>query len=138
MKFVVSWAAVPGRSARKRQRELRRSLEILVRWLPPEDQTFHQFVVRVDGGGGFAVVETDNAAGLLDGVAKFSPWFEFEVFPVLDIADAVGVLDTAVHWLDFMSASKYANQQKQKRQKKNDKWQAKKGKKRAKEHRKTK
>ena len=132
MKFVVRWAAVPGRSARKRQRELRRSLEILVRWLPPEDQTFHQFVVRVDGGGGFAVIETDSAAGLLDGVAKFSPWFEFDVFPVLDIADAVSVLDTAVNWLDFMSVSNHAKQQKRKRQKKTDKKKAKKDKQRAK------
>jgi len=138
VKFVVRWAAVPGRSARKRQRELRRSLEILVRWLPPEDQTFHQFVVRVDGGGGFAVIETDSAAGLLDGVAKFSPWFEFEVFPVLDIADAVSVLDTAVHWLDFMGVSSYANQQQKKRQQNKDKKQAKKDKERAKKNKKRK
>ena len=87
MKFVVGWRGLQGRSAKKRRRDQRRVLNAFVRWLTPDDQVIHQFVLRVDGGGGFAVIETDRAAGLLESVAKFSPWFEFEVFPVVDVAD---------------------------------------------------
>jgi len=34
-------------------------------------------------------VETDNAADLLDGSGKFFPLNEFQIYPVVDIADWV-------------------------------------------------
>jgi len=37
------------------------------------------------------VIETDNQAGLLDGVSKFLTWLEFDIVPVVDITDAVSV-----------------------------------------------
>lgn len=111
MKFVVGWRGLQGRSAKKRRRDQRRALNAFVKWLTPDDQVIHQFVLRVDGGGGFAVIETDRAAGLLESVAKFSPWFEFEVFPVVDVAEAVGALDTAASWLDFVSAPRLREKQ---------------------------
>jgi uncharacterized protein DUF3303 len=143
MKFVLSWTALRGTSAKTRRRELRRSLDGFVRWLPPNNLTFREFVVRADGGGGFAVVETDAAADLLDGVARFSPWFEFEVFAVVEIADAVGVLDAAANWLDFVNPLSDVEQQSREHKKKNkqqkkDEKQAKKHKKRAKKLRKRK
>jgi hypothetical protein len=111
VKFVVGWRGLQGRSAKKRRRDQRRALNAFVKWLTPDDQVIHQFVLRVDGGGGFAVIETDRAAGLLESVAKFSPWFEFEVFPVVDVAEAVGALDTAASWLDFVSAPRLREKQ---------------------------
>jgi hypothetical protein len=121
MKFVLSWTALRGTSAKTRRRELRRSLDGFVRWLPSNNLTFREFLVRADGGGGFAVVETDAAADVLDGVARFSPWFEFEVFAVVDVADAVSVLDAAASWLDFVNAPSDVKQQLGKRKKKNNK-----------------
>jgi Domain of unknown function (DUF3303) len=116
VKFVVSWTGRQARAPKNRRRDLRRSLEGFVRWLPPDDQVFLQFVSRVDGRGGLAVIETDNAAGLLESVARFSPWFEFEVFPVVDVADAVGVLDTSLTWLDFVSAPRSEERKRRKEQ----------------------
>jgi hypothetical protein len=129
VKFVVGWRGRQGRSAKKRRRDHRRARDAFVRWLTPDDQVIHQNVVRVDGRGGLAVIETDRAAGLLESVAKFSPWFEFDVFPVVDVADAVGVFDTAASWLDFVSTSRLREQQpkhqknekQQKKRKKNKK-----------------
>jgi Domain of unknown function (DUF3303) len=118
MKFVIRWSARPGRSPKARRRDLRESLQGFVRWLAPDDQVFHQFVVRADGAGGFAVVETDRAAGLLDSAARFSPWFEFEVIPVLDIAEAVGALNRAASWLDFVNATPDAPKKAKKHKKK--------------------
>jgi len=133
VKFVVGWRGLQGRSVKKRRRDQRRALNAFVRWLTPDDQVIHQFVVRVDGGGGFAVIETDRAAGLLESVAKFSPWFEFEVFPVVDVAEAVGALDTAASWLDFVSAPRVREQHPKhpKHPKKKDRKRGKKDKKRA-------
>ena len=38
------------------------------------------------------MIETDNQAGLLDGVSKFLTWLEFDIVPVVDIMDGVSVL----------------------------------------------
>jgi hypothetical protein len=44
-------------------------------------------VGRVDAEGGFAVVETDNPAELLNDTAKFAPYNVFQIYPVVDISD---------------------------------------------------
>ena len=44
--------------------------------------------------GGFAVIETDNAAGLLAEVSKFTTWSEFTMVPVVEIIEGVN-LDAA-------------------------------------------
>jgi Protein of unknown function (DUF3303) len=45
----------------------------------------HQFVGRLDAEGGFAVVETDNPAELLDSTGKFASFNVFQIYPVVDI-----------------------------------------------------
>jgi hypothetical protein len=68
------------------------------KWSPPSDQNIHQFLQRADGRGGFAVIETDNLAGLALGHMKFPPWLEFAVYPVLDYQEAVGLLAEAAEF----------------------------------------
>ena len=46
--------------------------------------------VRIDGSGGYQVVETDSPADLAETTAKFAPFADFQIEPVLDVADAVG------------------------------------------------
>ena len=58
----------------------------------PADQKWSEFLSRIDGEGGFAVIETDNQAGLLEGVSKFTTWLQFDIVPVVDIMDGVAVL----------------------------------------------
>ena len=62
------------------------------KWQIPADQNYREFLSRVDGEGGFAVIETNNQAGLLDGVSKFTTWLEFDIVPLVDIMDGVSVL----------------------------------------------
>ena len=66
------------------------------KWSPPEGLTFHQFLARLDTGGGYAVVETDDAKLLADGPAKFAPWFDFEIVPVVDIMEIVPLAQDAI------------------------------------------
>jgi Protein of unknown function (DUF3303) len=42
------------------------------------------------------VVETDSSADLFGDLAVWGPWLEFEVIPVLDIADATPIADDAL------------------------------------------
>jgi hypothetical protein len=87
MKYVLSWTARQGGSAADNEASLKRGLDVFSKWSPAAGTTFHQFVGRVDGEGGFAVVETDDPRLILGDTAKFQPFFEFHVYPVVDVTE---------------------------------------------------
>lgn len=87
MKYVITWELRPGGSGVDNEEASRRALAVFAKWSPPADQTFHEFLGRLDARGGFAVVETDNAASLLDAASKFGPFFDFTIYPVVEIAE---------------------------------------------------
>jgi hypothetical protein len=85
MKYVVSWQPRTNWT----EEIGARSLQVFSKWSPPEGTTFLQFLGRIDGAGGFAVVEADDPA-LLAGInAIFTAFFDMTVYPVLDIEEAV-------------------------------------------------
>jgi hypothetical protein len=90
-KYVVSWKVRSGGTAKQNHDDGKKLLDTFAKWQIPADQNFLQFLARVDGQGGFAVVETDNPASLADAPAKFSTWLEFDIDPVIDIMDNVAV-----------------------------------------------
>ena len=89
MKYVVSWENRPSPT----EESAARSLQVFGKWTPSETVTYGEFLSRLDGNGGFAVVETDDPSAIAKDIAPFGVWFEFTVHPVLEIADAV-VIDT--------------------------------------------
>jgi Domain of unknown function (DUF3303) len=103
MKYHVSWKVRAGGSAADNEAASARLLEVFSKWSPPSDATYHQFLGRLDGDGGFAVVETDNPASVLEGPAKFAPWLEFSVIPVLDIMETVPVLNDGIEFRKSVS-----------------------------------
>ena len=48
-------------------------------------------------------METDNAADLLDGSGKFFPLNEFQIYPVVDIADWVRAAHEGVEFRESIS-----------------------------------
>jgi hypothetical protein len=88
-KYLVTWRARQSGTAQQNHDDGKKLLETFGKWQPPADQTFLQFLARLDGRGGCAVIETDNPAGLFDAPSKFGTWLEFEVVPVVDIMDGV-------------------------------------------------
>ena len=87
MKYVMTWTTRLLASGQDNELTSKRGVEMFAKWTPPAGLKFHEFVGRVDAGGGFAVVETDNLADLLDGTSKFAPFNEFQVYPVVDVSD---------------------------------------------------
>ncbi len=85
MKYVMAWTSRLVGGGKENEDAMRRGLELFSNWKPPKGTTFHQFVGRLDAEGGFAVVETDNPAELLDSTGKFAPYNVFHVYPVVDI-----------------------------------------------------
>jgi Protein of unknown function (DUF3303) len=103
MKYLVTWTARDGGSAAEVEAAVKRSLAVFSKWSPPSDATFHQFLARLDGEGGCAIVETDNPASVAEGPAKFGPYFEFDVIPVMDITEGTQIVSEAAEFRDSIS-----------------------------------
>ena len=95
MKYVVSWQS----RANQTEEIAARSLQVFRKWAPDEGTTFLQFLGRIDGPGGFAVVETDDPALLARTTAIFSAYFDMKVYPVLDIEEAARIGGEAIEFL---------------------------------------
>jgi hypothetical protein len=100
MKYVVCWTA---RESRTSEQDATRSLAVFGKWAPSNGSTMHQFVQRVDGEGGFAIVETNDPADVLRDTYKFTPWFKYEVFPVVDMAEATSLATEAIDYRSSIS-----------------------------------
>lgn len=96
MKYVVAWNYRFSGSAAENEDSVRRGLSVFSKWAPPESATYHAFVGRLDGGGGFAVVETDNPADLSDTTSKFGFIAEYQIFPVVDIDQSAQSLQEGI------------------------------------------
>ena len=92
MKYVVSWIAKPGLG----EADSARGLAVFAKWTPLPSTSFSEFLGRVDGRGGFAVVETDDPSAVLRDASIFGAWFEFDVCPVVDILESARVGAEAV------------------------------------------
>lgn len=94
MKYVVTWETRASVSEEVQAR----SLQVFSTWSPAEGTTFVQFVGRVDGRGGFAVVETDDVTLIARDAAIFGAFFDMSVYPVLDVEQAAQIGGEAVQF----------------------------------------
>jgi hypothetical protein len=103
MKYVVTWTFRSFGSAAEQEASVTRLLKVYSKWTPPASVTYHEFLGRIDGSGGYQVVETDSPADLAETTAKFTPFADFQVEPVLDIADAVGAAQAGIEFRESIS-----------------------------------
>jgi uncharacterized protein DUF3303 len=96
VKYVITWSPRAGGSAEENEAAVKRSLEVYSKWSPRA--TVHQFVTRLDGQGGFAVLEADDPAVIARDSAIFTPYLEFGVYPVLDIDQAMGIIQEGIEF----------------------------------------
>lgn len=79
----------------------RRSLQLFASWQPPFEFKYHWS--RADGRGGISIFEADDAAVVLEGVAPFSAFFDFDVVPIVDIEQAVPIFMQTNEWAASVS-----------------------------------
>ena len=99
MLFQVSWIRRDGLT----EEADRRLLSILEKLEGRDGVTVHSWVERIDGNGGFGLLEADDAQALAAGFPIFAPYLSFEVVPVIQHADGVAVLAAAVAFRDGLS-----------------------------------
>ena len=68
-----------------------RLLAIFGAWTPPDGLEFQGFYNYVDGSGGFAIVESDDAATLARGIAPFTPYLDFDVSAILPVEEGTAI-----------------------------------------------
>jgi hypothetical protein len=98
MKYVITWTPRSGGSAAENEASAARVLDLVSKWAPGPDETVHQWVLRIDGQGGFAVVEGDNPADFLRNTAVWSPFSDFTIYPVVDFAEGMQVIREGTEW----------------------------------------
>ncbi len=96
MKFVFTYTTQQGGSEADRHEAGKKAQQLLETWQPSDSASILQWVSRVDGNGGFSVIETDNAENILKDLATWSSFLDFQVYPVVDIADATPVTQAAL------------------------------------------
>jgi hypothetical protein len=94
MKYVLAWE--PRSSAS--EETLERALQVFKKWSPAEGSNFLQFLDRIDGRGGFAVVETEDPTLIARDTAIFGAFLDFSVYPVLDSEEWAGIAVEAVEF----------------------------------------
>lgn len=103
MKYVMVWTTRLNGSEKENEEAARRGAEMFSKWQAPDSITFHQFLGRIDGGGGFAVVESENISDMLEGAAKFAPLNEFQLIPVVDIEDWMRAVQEGVAFRESLA-----------------------------------
>lgn len=79
----------------------KRTLQLFTNWQPPF--TFVHHWAFSDGSGGFGVLDTDSPTALMEGVAPWIAYFEFELMPVVEIEQAVPIFMKVNEWRDSVA-----------------------------------
>jgi len=99
MKYVITWENLPNLT----EESAKRSLQVFSKWSPTHPEHFQAFLGRIDGHGGFAVVETDDVTEVARDTGPFTPWFEFHVYPCLEIAESAAITGEALAFAESVS-----------------------------------
>ncbi len=99
MKYVVSWETRQTASEELQAR----GLQVFSKWSPSPQATFKEFVGRVDGRGGFAVIEADDPAVVAKDMAIFGAFFDMTVYPVMEVMETAGIAAEAVEFRSSIS-----------------------------------
>jgi hypothetical protein len=101
MKFVLTYTFRDGGSLEEREAATKRGMQLLGKFEPSVQ--IKEWVDRIDGEGGFAVVESDDPAAMTKDIAIWAPMFHFELFPVLDVAESTAAQQEAIDFRDSIS-----------------------------------
>ena len=96
MKYVLSWTFRSFASVAEQEAAVSRLLKVYSKWTPPKSVTYHQFLATMDGSKGYKVVETNSPADLAETISKFAPFANFQLEPVLDVADGVALIQAGI------------------------------------------
>src|SRR5262245_24753825 len=75
----------------------RHNLLEFAQWTPPAGLNI-QAHYHAPGLKGIVICEAENPATLVEYIAPFVPYFDHEILPVMDVAEAVPILKRVYEW----------------------------------------
>ena len=78
----------------------KRVLQIYGKWTPPAGMEIKAFYSLADGNGGIVISEATTAAQILEAISPFTPYLEYKVVPIVEIAEAVSIGQRVNAWRD--------------------------------------
>jgi hypothetical protein len=87
-------------TSRRTRAKTRRSARsnFFTNWTPPFE--FKAHYTRADGKGGIAIFDANEPTVILEGIAPFTTFFDFDVTPVTEVENAVPVFQRVNDWRD--------------------------------------
>ena len=101
MKYVLEYTLRDGASASENEADAKRAQQLLAKFVPSGD--VKEWVDRIDGEGGFAVLESDDPVALTKDFSIWTPLLRFKLHPVVDIGDAIPAQQEAIEFRDSIS-----------------------------------
>lgn len=95
MLFQISYKARSGST----EADSKRIMQVFSQWKPPAGMEIKCHYARPDGGG-FLVVDVNSVAPLVEAIAPYGIWLEYDVTPIVEITEAVPALNKAFAWRD--------------------------------------
>ncbi len=80
--------------------DARVGLKRFLAWTPPTGFAFQGHWATADGKGGLFVADAETAAAAFEATAVFADIIEFDIVPVVDIAESVPISMRALDWID--------------------------------------
>ncbi len=81
----------------------KRVQQIYSQWKPPAGMEIKAFYSFADGNGGIIITEASSAAVILEAISPFSPYFEYKMSPIVEIAEAVSIGQRVNAWRDSIA-----------------------------------
>jgi hypothetical protein len=98
MKFIVQWTQRYGSEPDDNIESSESLLKAFGTWEAPAEWTISEFVARVDGRGGMLICQTNDLQSISRTVAQYGAWLDYDIIPVVDIADNVSDLTAGNAW----------------------------------------
>ena len=74
------------------------SIKTFRKW-EPEEAHGPLLCRRLSGTHGYALVETADPVVVMSLVSKFMPWADYDVIPVVDVAEAIATINESQAWV---------------------------------------
>jgi Protein of unknown function (DUF3303) len=101
MKFVLEYSNRDDGSVAEREQAEKRAMRLLSKFEPQVQ--ISEWVNRLDGDGGFAVFESDDAAQILHDLAIWAPLLQFRLHPVIDSISSAAPIQEAIDFRDSVT-----------------------------------
>jgi len=78
----------------------KRNLQLFANWKPPAGFDIKSHYAFADGGGGILIAEAATVAAIVEAAGPWGPFFDFEIHPILDVAESVAIAQRVYAWRD--------------------------------------